>query len=172
VVSQLQLAKELLHQLEIAQDNRALSIDELWLRNKLKKNCLALSSLSRTIARLRSRIEWLKKGDANTALLHAHLRYRKNKNFIVKVESSDGQTITTHEHKAVEFTTYYRALLGSHEDRDVTIDLDALGVLTHDLALLDSPFLEDEVWETIKRLPTNKAPGPNRFTGKFYKTCW
>jgi hypothetical protein len=72
VASQLQLAKELLHQLEIAQDNKALSVDELWLRNKLKKHCLALSSLSRTIARLRSTIGWLKEGDANTTLFHAH----------------------------------------------------------------------------------------------------
>jgi hypothetical protein len=41
------------------------------LRNNLKKHCLVLSSLSRTIARLRSRIGWLKDGDANTALFHA-----------------------------------------------------------------------------------------------------
>jgi hypothetical protein len=56
VASQLELAKELLHQLEIAQDSRVLSSTELWLWNNLKKHCLALSSLSRTIARLRSRI--------------------------------------------------------------------------------------------------------------------
>jgi hypothetical protein len=56
VSSQLELANELLHQLEMAQDNRALPASEVWLRNNLKKHSLALASLSRTIARLRSRI--------------------------------------------------------------------------------------------------------------------
>jgi len=66
-----------LHQLEIAQDSRGLSRLELWLKNKLKPHCLALSSLQRTIARSRSRISWLKDGDANTVLFHAHARKRK-----------------------------------------------------------------------------------------------
>jgi hypothetical protein len=54
VSTQLELAKELMHQLEIAQDYRALSASEVWIHNNLKKHSLALASLSRTIARLRS----------------------------------------------------------------------------------------------------------------------
>jgi len=54
--SQLALAKEIIHQLEIAQDNRVLQPNELWLRNNLKKHALALSSLLRIVARLRSRM--------------------------------------------------------------------------------------------------------------------
>jgi hypothetical protein len=42
VTSQLDLAKEFLHRLEIAQDNRALSPTETWLPNNLTKHCLAL----------------------------------------------------------------------------------------------------------------------------------
>jgi hypothetical protein len=56
--------------------------------------------------------------------------------------------------------------------QDTTIDLDALGVTSHDMATLDAPFFEDEVWESIKRLPSDKAPGPDGFTCHFYKTCW
>jgi hypothetical protein len=36
---------------------------------------------------------------------------RTRKNFIMKVVSSDGQTLTAHEDKAAEFAAYYRALL-------------------------------------------------------------
>jgi hypothetical protein len=150
VASQLELAKELLHQLQIAQDSRVLAPDEVWLRNNLKKHCLALTSLSRTIARLRSMIGWIKEGDANTALFHAHARYRKSKNFITKVVMADGQVLTAHEKKAVEFDNFYCNLLGSHVERDTTIDLDALGMPSHDLAALDAPFSEEEVCPMIK----------------------
>jgi hypothetical protein len=47
VRSQLALAKELLHRLEMAQDIRTLTLAEVWLKNKLKKNrpyCLLLSN--------------------------------------------------------------------------------------------------------------------------------
>jgi hypothetical protein len=63
-------------------------------------------------------------------------------------------------------------LLGTYENREVTIDLEALGVPSHELANLDAPFSEEEVWETIKRLPSDKASGPGGFTRRFYKTCW
>lgn len=43
---------------------------------------------------------------------------------------------------------------------------------TYDLADLDLPFTDNEVWETIKQLPSDKAPGPDGFTGRFYKSCW
>jgi hypothetical protein len=43
--SQLDLAKELLHQFEIAQDGRSLSPSEVWLKNMLKKHSLAFGFL-------------------------------------------------------------------------------------------------------------------------------
>jgi hypothetical protein len=46
-----------------------------------------------------------------------------------------------------------------------------LGINTYDLADLDLPFSE-EVWNIIKNLPSDKAPGPDGFTGRFYKACW
>jgi hypothetical protein len=41
-----------------------------------------------------------------------------------------------------------------------------------DLSELDSPFSEEEVWATIKGLPTDKALGTDGLTGRFYKSCW
>jgi hypothetical protein len=50
------------------------------------------------MARLRSRLNWLKEGDANTSYSHHHTRYRKRKNFIAKVKVGD-QIITEQEGK-------------------------------------------------------------------------
>jgi hypothetical protein len=52
-----------------------------------------------------------------------------------------------------------------------TIDLEALGIQHHDLYMMDAPISE-EVWNTIKPLPSDKAPGPDGFTGHFYKASW
>jgi hypothetical protein len=94
----MQFAKEILPQLEIEQDSRALSSQEDWLRCRLKGHALSLASLERTMARLRSWLNWLKVGDANMSYFHHHARYRKHKNFIAKVKVDD-QIITEQEEK-------------------------------------------------------------------------
>ena len=94
VKTQLGLAREILHRLEIAQDSCALTPEEDWLRCESKRYCLVLSSLERTVARLRSRIRFLKDGDANTALFHSQARFRKRKNFISKL-IQNGEVVTS-----------------------------------------------------------------------------
>jgi hypothetical protein len=171
ISSELALAKEIIHQFDIAQDCRTLQPNELWLRNNLKKHALALTSLLRTVARLRSQIGWLKEGDANTRLFHRHGRHRKKKNFIAKLKDGDN-ILTNHDEKAAAISDFYSNLIGEDSDRSRTINLDNLDIPRYDLEALDIPFSEEEVWNTIKNLPSDKIPGPNGFTGKFYKTCW
>jgi hypothetical protein len=45
---------------------------------------------------------------------------------------------------------FYYNLLGGSIDRDCSINLKDVGVLTFDLTDLDRPFLEQEFWETVK----------------------
>jgi hypothetical protein len=79
---------------------------------------------------------------------------------------------TSHEDKAKVIDDFYGSLIGTAWNREYTIDLQALGIPSHDLADLEIPFSEKEVWETIKQLSSDKAPGPDGFTGGFYKVCW
>ncbi|CAD6250662.1 unnamed protein product [Miscanthus lutarioriparius] len=103
IKAQLELAREILHRLEIERDSRALSEREELLRKKLKLHCLGLASLERTIARLHSRILYLQEGDANTVLFHQQARYRKKKNFIPKLQVGNQVVVSQEEkHKAVD----------------------------------------------------------------------
>jgi hypothetical protein len=141
---QLRFAKEILHQLEIAQDSRVLSPEEDWLRCQLKKHALGLVSLERTMARLRSRLNWLKEGDANTSHFHHHVRYKKRKNFIAKVKA-DGRIITDQEEKKEAVWNFYNGLLGTVGQRDLTLDLEVFHRPNADLADLEQFFSEDEI---------------------------
>jgi hypothetical protein len=171
VTSQLALAREILHQLEIAQDSRLLSPMEMWLLRCLKKHYLALASLKRTIACLRSRISWIKEGDANSKIFHMHARHRKRKNFVAKIVSGV-DTFTDHDEKAKAVDEFYFKLLGCKANKSFTVDLEYLGLPSHDLSDLDAQIDENEVLESIMQLPSDKALGLDGYKGRFYKVCW
>lgn len=52
------------------------------------------------------------------------------------------------------------------------LNLDYFYQQAHDLVGLHAPISEDEVWCVIKEMSLDKAPGPDGFTGRFYKSCW
>lgn len=79
---------------------------------------------------------------------------------------------STQEEKEELIWDYFNKLLGSTQPRRRTLNLAAFHLAGEDLAHLDAPISESEVWEIIKNLPMDKAPGPDGFTGRFYKTCW
>jgi hypothetical protein len=37
---------------------------------------------------------------------------------------------------------------------------------------LESLFTEKEVWDTVRELPADRAPGPDGFSGAFYQRAW
>lgn len=85
-----------------------------------------------------------------------------------------GDTILTNQDEKEQATfDFYNNLLGAAEQRDFSIDLEQLGILARDLQDdLDEFFTEEEVWTTLKSLPSDKAPGPYGYTDRFYKSCW
>jgi hypothetical protein len=93
--------------------------------------------------------------------------------FLCVAKLVDGDRILTgHEDKASLIHQFYSNLMGSCLGRDPTINLDEIGMPSFDLSELDAPFTEQEVWDTIKMLPSDKAPGPDGFIRRFYKSCW
>lgn len=171
VKSQHAFARDVLHQLEIAQDTRLLTPEEDWLRATAKRHCLVMSSLERTMARLRSRIRHLNDGDANTALFHREAGARKKKNFIAQL-MVDEHLVTSQVDKEEAFFSYFSEVLGTGVPRTTSLNLSFFHQDGLDLLALDDPITEEEVWKTIKSMPLDRALGPDGYTGRFYKACW
>lgn len=66
----------------------------------------------------------------------------------------------------------FNSLLGTNFARSRTINLEAIGLPSLDLSGLEVVFSEDEVRAVVMDLPEEKAPGPDGFTGLFYKLAW
>lgn len=75
------------------------------------------------------------------------------------------RVVTSHEEKAKLVHQFYSNLIGVHVDMDKNIELEAFDLLSYDLSELDKPFVEHEVWEIIKTLPSDKALGLDGLQG-------
>jgi hypothetical protein len=60
------ITSELILRLDQAMDSRQLTDEERQFRALLKVNCLGIAAVQRTMWRQRSRIQWLREGDAST----------------------------------------------------------------------------------------------------------
>jgi hypothetical protein len=87
---QLLMAEDIIFQLDCAQESRPLQEDERELRRLLKSRVLGLAVIERIKMRQRSRISWLRAGDANTRFFHLKANGRRQKNFIHALNHAGG----------------------------------------------------------------------------------
>jgi hypothetical protein len=168
---QLAIIKEVILQLEAAQESRALTSQEAELRRRLKIRCTGLATIEKSRIRQRSRLTYIRCGDANTKFFHIRANARRRKNYIHCLHK-DGGMAFAHEEKEKVIADYFRTHLGTPTARARTLDWQSLGYTPRNLGELEVPFTEDEIRETINMMPSDKAPGPDGFTGAFFKACW
>lgn len=68
--------------------------------------------------------------------------------------------------------SHFDEVLSHQYPKTVHLDFERLGIPQVDLPTIDSGFSEEEVWQTIQDTPLDKAPGPDGFTGLFYRIVW
>jgi hypothetical protein len=87
--------------------------------------------------------------------------------------TTDRGTLTAHDEKEETVHRHFSRVLGTLATSALSFNWDAM-----DLPALppggglDNPFTSKEIWEAIKDSPAEKAPGPDGFTGIFYRRCW
>lgn len=169
-----QIANEVILRFDEAQEHRSLSEEERKLRAFLKGKCLALASLEITRLRQRARIRDIQEGDANTKYFHMKANSRRRKHLIPILKHND-RAATTTDDKLELAEDYFSEVLGTAPRRQRMLNLDAIpfrSLSPSQVRDLEAPFSREEVRKVVMDMPSDRAPGPDGFSGLFFKLCW
>jgi hypothetical protein len=164
------ICREVIERLELAHEIRQLSEGEKSLVKKLKSRLLGLAAIEKCRARQRSRLTWLKKGDANMKFFHLMANARRKNNFIHSLQTDNDVALSQQEKHKVIFN-HYMLHTGTYVPRSCSLNLSALGWDPQHLLHLELPFVEEEVRVVIMVAPKEKSPGPDGFIGLFFSIC-
>jgi mannosylglycoprotein endo-beta-mannosidase len=137
----------------------------------MKMRCLGLSPLERTMARQWPRVRHLGEGNTNTAYFHLIAMGRRRRNFIPSLIVM-GHIVADHEGLEQGLYDHFCGVFGMAVSGRSTVNFVTLGIQQLPLVDLDVPIEANEVRKAIKELPPDKALGPDRYTGTFYKSAW
>jgi hypothetical protein len=164
------MAQEVILRLDEAHDFRQLSAAESNLRTKLKKRLTGWLVIEKARKKQCARINNIREGDANTRFFH--LRANGGRRNFVQHLRHNGGWFFKHDDKQCLIQEHFTNVMSAPPRRSRDFSWPNLDLPMLDLASLDSPFSDEEIWRAICLLPKDKAPGPDGFTGHFFKRCW
>jgi hypothetical protein len=114
--------KEVIEKLEVDQEHRQLSERERLMIKQLKATVLGLATIQKSRARQKSRLTWLKQGDANTRYFQIMVNVRKKKIFIHSLYTEEMVAWTHRDKKKVIFEHFMKHL-GTYVPRKCNLNL-------------------------------------------------
>ncbi|KAM0871590.1 hypothetical protein ACQ4PT_039274 [Festuca glaucescens] len=162
---QLATAKEIILRLNQAEEARPLSDEERAMLHQLKCSYLGLLSIQKIKLRQRSRLTWIRLGDANTKLFHARANGRRRKVHIQSLASATGTAITSKDKEEV-LLQHFKGHLGTKAPRLYSLDWEGLDYTPHDLFQLDACFSDQKIRDAFFSLPSKLVNCPCAATAK------
>jgi hypothetical protein len=151
--------------------------DEGWaLRYHLEDQVTSFDQIEEEYWRQRSRVQWLREGDACTTFFHAIVNGRRRKCYIPRLLTDLGEVS---EQKDIQDHVYsfYRELMGAPgEPRAFLLSRnlwpDAARISGEENSELERTFTTEELDAVLASMKTDSAPGPDGFPVSFYKKFW
>lgn len=115
-------------------------------------------------------VKWLKDVDRNTKLFHAASKVRRTVNTF-KATLEDVTVTDDREEVDNMAASFFQDLLGqfSVSPRSDYFDDIAHSFTSSDNEMLTKIPIADEIWDVVRNLPKDSAPGPDGFNGSFSK---
>lgn len=126
----------------------------------------------------KSRLNWLKCGDHNTAFFHRSTQARAAKNAIKRLITLDGTVLTMLPDIKQAVAGHFQEFLQARPDNIEEVPESFLSELLVYRCPADtaSALVRDitpaEIKETLFSMPLNKAPGPDGYPVEFYRSAW
>uniref|UniRef100_A0A803PB82 Reverse transcriptase domain-containing protein n=1 Tax=Cannabis sativa TaxID=3483 RepID=A0A803PB82_CANSA len=165
--------KDLKHSLGLIQ---GAPVTQSLLENEagIQLEILELEAKMERIWKQKSRENWLKYGDNNTKFFHASTVVRRRQNRISCIETSPNVWICSRHDIGHYFQDKFQELYQS-TNPVINEDLEALFTIKvspeENLLLCRTPE-DSEISEVIFKMHPLKAPGPDGFSGIFYRKYW
>ncbi|KAF8105942.1 hypothetical protein N665_0151s0035 [Sinapis alba] len=138
-----------------------------------------LRSIEESYFRQRSRINWLKEGDQNTAYFFRVVQVRMNYNAIRSFLLPTGALILDPLQMSVHAVSHFQSILGPLLLHPTLFSppfwfqtLSAFVCPAEESQIMISLPTANEISRTLLRLNPNKSPGPDGITSGFYKAAW
>lgn len=167
VKSQIQTCRTFLVWIDRQYEIRDITIKEEKLHALIKRRFTFLAVLEEDLWKQRAHHKWQTEGDRNTSFFHFVATNLRQRNHLEKVKR-DGQVFATQKGKSK--LQHFCQLRGKEAwTSSSRISWSMLYLDQQDLTHLSEHLTIMEVKEAIKAWPLNRAPGPDGFTGEFYK---
>lgn len=158
--------------LDTLEDRRELFNTERNLRSIVKDQMEKLLNYKRLYWKSRYTVNRIKLGDECTKFFQAMATISYRRNSIRQLTNEDGAVITDHAGKADLIWSSFRGRMGVTTNPTMVFDLFEIVTPHEDLSSLVVPFSKPEIDRIVRRMPRDKALGPNGFNGHFIKKCW
>ena len=166
-------------------EKRRISMNELIAQDPTENNRAEMQRLDNEIDELehreevywaqRSRQNWLRDGDQNTAFFHRKANQRRSRNTIKGVKDDGGVWRSDEAEAKVVFLDYFHSLFSTGGANDeahqvlATVQPKVTAQMNEDMG---APYTRAEVIEALKQMHPTKAPGPDGMPALFYKKFW
>ncbi|KAJ9547121.1 hypothetical protein OSB04_019664 [Centaurea solstitialis] len=124
--------------------------------------------------RQRAKVRWLNEGDRNTAYFHQVVKERRNRGILRSVIDSQGRYVQDDAVGPV-FVDHFRSFLGMIDplvEPSIQSDLFQNSLTLSESLHMIRPILDEEIKWAVFNIGNDKAPGPDGYSSKFFKSAW
>jgi hypothetical protein len=171
LVGRIKEAKEELNRLEIKGESVGLLEEEILTKREKAAQIYKLSNLNCSIQWQKSRIRWLKEGDANTSYFHGCINKRRRENEILSLEWNGRQLKGVEEIKNA-IVDHFQNHFSERGSRPLPINVNFKRINSTDKDEMVQEFSEEEVRQAVLDCESSKSPGPDGVNFGFVKEFW